>query len=103
MQIGVDATCWQNTRGYGRHARALLTALVNLDTNNHYTFFMDSTKNVSGLPNAAEIKVVQSSAPTAVAASANGHRSAADMWRMARAMSNANLDILVFPTIYTYV
>ena len=28
MRIGVDATCWHNRRGYGRHARALLRALV---------------------------------------------------------------------------
>lgn len=103
MRIGVDATCWQNMRGYGRHARALLTALVNLDTNNHYTFFMDSNKNVNGLPKAAKIKLVQASAPAAVSASAKGHRSVQDMWRMSRAMSSTSFDILVFPTIYTYV
>jgi glycosyltransferase involved in cell wall biosynthesis len=103
MKIGVDATCWQNTRGYGRHARALLTSLVNVDRDNQYTFFMDSDKNVNGLPKAASIKLVQASSPTAVAASANGHRSAADMWRMAHAMSSATLDVLLFPTIYTYV
>src|SRR5215831_7942076 len=42
MQIGVDATCWHNNRGYGRHARALLGALARLDTENRYTFFLDA-------------------------------------------------------------
>ena len=41
MRVGVDASCWSNPRGYGRHARALLTALVNLDEVNSYTFFVD--------------------------------------------------------------
>jgi glycosyltransferase involved in cell wall biosynthesis len=103
MRIGVDATCWQNTRGYGRHARSLLTALVQQDKENLYTFFMDSTENVEQLPPAAEITLVRASAPTAVAASANGHRSARDMWRMARAMSDASFNLLLFPTIYSYV
>jgi glycosyltransferase involved in cell wall biosynthesis len=103
MQIGVDATCWQNTRGYGRHARALLCTLVRLDTENHYTFFMDSTDNTEALPQEAECRLINTSAPTALAASSNGHRSARDMWRMSRAMSGANFDLLFFPTIYSYV
>jgi hypothetical protein len=39
MRIGVDATCWDNNRGYGRHSRALLRALVRLDQANRYTCF----------------------------------------------------------------
>ncbi len=103
MHIGVDATCWQNTRGYGRHARALLGALVKLDKENHYTFFMDSSENSEDLPPAVEQTMIHANAPTVVAASANGHRSPRDMWRMARAMSGAALDLLFFPTIYSYV
>lgn len=103
LHIGVDATCWQNKRGYGRHARALLGALVNYDTHNRYTFFMDSTENSDTLPAAAEVEFVQAGSPTSVAASANGHRSAQDMWRMSRALSRAKVNILLFPTIYSYV
>ncbi len=103
MYIGVDATCWQNTRGYGRHARALLSTLVNLDIENRYAFFMDSDENAESLPAAAELKIVRADAPTTVAASANGHRSARDMWRMSRTMSRTKLDVLLFPTIYSYV
>jgi glycosyltransferase involved in cell wall biosynthesis len=103
MHIGVDATCWENMRGYGRHARALLGALVKLDKKNHYTFFMDSSENSWDLPPAVERKTIHSNAPTVVAASANGHRSPRDMWRMARAMSVPAFDLLLFPTIYSYV
>jgi glycosyltransferase involved in cell wall biosynthesis len=103
MRIGVDATCWQNTRGYGRHARALLSALVRLDPENQYTFFTDSTENLGTIPPEAEVRLVHSTAPTAVAASANGRRSTGDLWRMSRAMSDPTLDLLLFPTIYSYL
>jgi glycosyltransferase involved in cell wall biosynthesis len=103
MRVGVDATCWQNTRGYGRHARALLSTLVRLDVENRYTFFMDSRQGSETVPAEAELRVVRTSAPAAVAASSNGHRSLRDIWRMIRAMSDPTFDILLFPTVYSYV
>jgi glycosyltransferase involved in cell wall biosynthesis len=103
MRIGVDATCWQNNRGYGRHARALLSALVRLDSENRYVFFLDEADAVEALPPQAEVRVSLAAAPTVIAASANGHRSFTDMWRMSRALSDPSLDLLLFPTIYSYV
>jgi len=103
MRIGVDATCWQNNRGYGRHARALLSALTRLDTENRYTFFLDAPEGTEALPPRAEARFVRAVAPATVAASANGHRSLGDMWQMSRALSDPDLDLLLFPTIYSYV
>ena len=103
MRIGVDATCWQNMRGYGRYARSLLTALVRLDKDNQYTFFIDSDENIDTFPPEAKAHLVRASAPTTLAASSDGHRSARDMWRMSREMSRARLDLLLFPTMYSYL
>jgi glycosyltransferase involved in cell wall biosynthesis len=103
MRIGVDATCWQNDRGYGRQGRGLLKALVPLDEGNHYVFFMDSNENWQTVPPEAEVRMVLASSPTAVAASANGYRSPRDLWRMGRAMSGREFDLLLFPTVYSYV
>lgn len=103
MRIGVDATCWQNLRGYGRHARGLLGALLRVDRGNHYVLFVDSTENLVTVPAEAEVRVVANSRPTNLAASANGHRSVRDLWKMGRAMSAPDLDLLLFPTIYSYV
>jgi glycosyltransferase involved in cell wall biosynthesis len=103
MRIGVDATCWQNNRGYGRYARCLLSALIRLDADNRYTLFLDSPEQEDNLPRAAEVRTVRTGAPTAIAASANGHRSARDIWRMSRAMSDPSLDLLLFPTVYSYI
>jgi glycosyltransferase involved in cell wall biosynthesis len=103
MHIGVDATCWQNRRGYGRHARALLRALVRTDAANQYTFCLDSTEQTESLPPEADIKWVRTSIPTAQAASYDGHRAARDLWRMSRALATREFDLLLFPTIYSYV
>jgi glycosyltransferase involved in cell wall biosynthesis len=101
--IGVDATCWNNIRGYGRHARCLLKSLVRLDTKSRYTLFVDSPLAMDDLPAEAEVCRVNCSAPTVVAASSSSHRSVKDMWRVSRAMSDSRFDLLLFPTIYSYV
>ena len=103
MRIGVDATCWENTRGYGRHARALLTALVTLDRDNDYVFVLDAPPAAAPLPRGATARLVRAGAPTALAASSRGHRAAGDMWRMSRALSSRDFDVVLFPTIYSYV
>jgi glycosyltransferase involved in cell wall biosynthesis len=102
MRIGVDASCWQNNRGYGRHARALLSELARLDEGNHYTFFLDSTERIETLPSRIEPRIARASSPAAVAAASDGRRSIRDLLRMSRAMSDSRFDLLLFPTIYSY-
>jgi glycosyltransferase involved in cell wall biosynthesis len=103
MRIGVDATCWHNRRGYGRHARALLRTLVDRDRSNQYTLFLDSNAAAEPLPARCQAHLLESAVPTVQAASANGRRSLSDMWRMSRALSASQFDVLLFPTIYSYV
>jgi glycosyltransferase involved in cell wall biosynthesis len=103
MRIAVDATCWHNRRGYGRHARALLRSLAALDRSNRYTLFLDSKEAAEPTPPQCEVRVLRTSVPTVQAASAKGRRSLADMWRMSRALSAPEFDLLLFPTVYSYV
>ena len=103
MRVGIDATCWHNMRGYGRHARGLLSTLVRTDQSNRYIFVLDSEENVGMLPVEAEIRLIRNSLPTAIATSADGHRSIVDMWKMSRALSAREFDVLLFPTVYSYV
>ena len=103
MRIGVDGTCWTNTRGYGRHARALLRALVRLQDPARYTFVVDSPDVEPMLPEGAAARVVTTSRSTTAAAAADGHRSARDLWRIGRALSTVDVDVLLFPTVYSYV
>src|SRR5437868_15155127 len=103
MRIGVDATCWNNNRGYGRYVRSLLSNLVRLDNRNQYTFLIDTPNSGEPFPTQAEVRHVSASAPTVEAASAQGHRSIRDMWRMSRAVSDRGFDLVFFPTVYSYV
>ncbi len=103
MRVGVDATCWTNLRGYGRHARALLGTLARIDRNAEYVFFMDAQPLNGSAPAHGEVRQVGTSVSTALAASANGHRSLRDMWRMSQALAAEDFDVLLFPTIYSYV
>jgi glycosyltransferase involved in cell wall biosynthesis len=101
--VGVDATCWMLGRGFGRHARCLLRALVEVDGRNRYTFFVDSPETVPLLPTGVDVRLVSAAAPTIVAASARGHRRLRDMAAMSQAISRARLDVVLFPTLYSYV
>jgi glycosyltransferase involved in cell wall biosynthesis len=49
------------------------------------------------------VRMIASGEATATAAAANGSRSLGDMWMTGRAMSQADLDVLLFPTIYSFV
>jgi len=103
MRIGVDATSTSNSRGYGRHARSLIDALLRQDTENRYTLVTDEPESVGNLPIGAEILTVRTDMPTSIAAAAGGRRSLGDMIRMSRALSDRTFDLLLFPTVYSYV
>jgi glycosyltransferase involved in cell wall biosynthesis len=103
VRIGIDATCWGNRRGYGRHVRALLTAAVAADRRNRYRFYMDTDPGEGDLPAGIEVVRVGTSAPTVRAARSGGRRRAADLWSISRALSSPDLDCLLFPTVYSYV
>ncbi len=104
MRIGVDATCWTNRRGYGRFARALLTAAIARDPAREYVFFTDDESAEFPYPRSSvEVVRVRSSKPTVKAAAADGSRSLGDMWAMSRALGAAKVDVLFFPSVYSFV
>ena len=74
-----------NKRGYGRHARALLSALVASDVNRRYVFVMDQTPDINSIPDRVTIRQVRTSEPTIIAASAQSRRSIGDIIKMGRA------------------
>ncbi len=113
--IAVEATAWQNQRGYGRHIRALFSALVGLAREHRYTFLVDSIGQDNPIwpdsfksldnpyPQDVDIRLVHSSKPATIAASAQSRRSFVDMFRMSLALSGPQFDLILFPTIYSFV
>ena len=103
MKVGVDATSWTNRRGYGRFARNAVGRLVELDTDSRYTLFIDEpSAREAELPAAAVVCAVQVSRAPSEAASAQSYRPLADVFRLSRAASRAHLDVMLFPSIYTW-
>ena len=99
----MDATSWSNRRGYGRYTRALLTAAVAFDRVNEYTFFIDREPSEFPLPAGVEVCRISTRVATTEAATAKSHRSLSDMWSVAATIRRASVDVIYFPTDYTYV
>lgn len=102
MRIAVEATCWHNRRGYGRHARALLSALV-AESQYDYTFITDGDARQIELPRRVDVVSVDSGTPSSEALRAGGRRTLPAMWRMSRALSRPGFDAVLFPSIFSYV
>ncbi|MGQ0539522.1 MAG: glycosyltransferase family 4 protein [Gemmatimonadaceae bacterium] len=104
MRIGVDATCWANPRGYGRFARELLSAIVSEAPQHEFVCFADRRALESCALSGANVRRVEvplSASPT-IAAAANGHRTAADLLRLTRAVYRERPDLFFSPSVYTY-
>ncbi len=103
MRIGIDGGTWGNARGYGRFTRELLDALAKIDLRNSYTLFLDPFTATDGIPRNIEIITVPIHASPSRAASADGFRSPRDMWTFSRALAKTPIDVIFFPSVYTFV
>ena len=103
MKIGVDASCWGNKRGFGRFTRELLEALVRVDEENDYLFFIDSeTTGADDMPARVSRISAKTSQSQVEAASAEGRRSVKDLWAMSREVYRYKIDLFFFPAVYSY-
>ena len=104
MRIGIDATCWANTRGYGRYTRELVEAMVSEGREHQFLCFLDELSAAGfrlSAPNLTTVVVDQVKAPT-LAASSGSRRSVRDMLRLTSAVRRARPDVFFSPSVYTY-
>ncbi|MDX6409506.1 MAG: hypothetical protein QOE13_2577 [Gaiellaceae bacterium] len=102
LKIGVDATSWENPRGYGRFARNVIRRLVELDNTTTVRLYIDEvTAATADLPDGAEVRLVPLS-QSAVEARADSSRRVVDLIRLARAVRRKEVDAFFFPSDYTY-
>jgi len=103
-RIGIDAACWSNDRGYGRFAREISRALVELAPEHEFLAVGDAATladapvvaaNLLGVP-------VELGASPARAAAAAGYRTARDLLRLSRAVWRLRPDVFFFPSVYSY-
>lgn len=103
MRIGIDTTCWINARGYGRFTREILKAMVAGHSAHEYVFITDSvTYPQCRFPEGVRVVNVPVKDAAANAASYSGHRPIQDIYNMGRIVSKEPLDILFYPSVYTY-
>lgn len=103
MRIGVDATCRDNKRGFGRFTNELLDALLEVDTTNEYLFFVDGERG-NGDALSARVRTIAAKTEFSPveAASADGRRSIKDLWAMSREVLRHKMDVFFFPAVYSY-
>ena len=99
MRVGVDATSWDNRRGYGRFTRAAVGALVELDAGASYVLYVGA-----GGPGAHPLPSRAEERPVALSEGAgNGSsRSPGDLFRLARSVRADTLDAFLFTSPYTW-
>jgi glycosyltransferase involved in cell wall biosynthesis len=99
MRIGIDASTWDNRRGFGRFTRELVSAMLQLPTAHRFVLFFD------GAPpphlNAECVPVTQQR-PVTESAVAEGSRSARDLLRFTSAVARRKLDVLFYPAVYSW-
>ncbi len=102
LRIGLDGTCLGSGRGYGRFLRELLPPLLARAASHELVLFVDAATAASvALPD-MPVRLLSTRESQSRAASARGHRSLADLWRMGRGVAAERLDAFYFPSLYSY-
>jgi len=103
LTIGVDLSCWTNQRGYGRYTRNVVRALLDCDGPHQFVGFVDAATAVNGgIPDGFPVVSVNQSEPPSQAANAFGRRGIRDIGRMSRAVARSGVDLMFFPSSYSY-
>lgn len=103
VRIGVDATTWNNDRGFGRFTRELLIALAARNGRFRYTLVFDELPRPEW-PVPAGVEVMSLNAGKGLNAAAVGAsaRSPSYLWTMGQQVRRGNFDLFFFPAVYSY-
>lgn len=102
MNIGIDATCWQNQRGFGRFTRELLTALFAIESTHRFYLFVDQEHDDEMTWSHVEYVQVYPYRPLTESAVNKGSRKISDMIQFYNTVSNCTLDLMFFPAVYSW-
>ncbi|MBU3261789.1 glycosyltransferase family 4 protein [Roseovarius sp. PS-C2] len=101
LHIGVDASSWENERGFGRFTRNLIPALAARDGEFRYTLLFDQPPT-RPVPDGVDIVVAGSEKSMSEASSGAAARGGADLWTMAKAARRLDCDLFFYPAVYSY-
>lgn len=101
MHVGIDATSWDNERGFGRFTRSLVSALAARDTGFRYTLLFDRAPE-RPVPDSVEISIAGARQSMSEASSGAKARGGADMLTLSRAAKGLGADLFFFPAHYSF-
>ncbi len=101
IHIGIDASAWENERGFGRFTRSLVGALAGRRTGFRYTLLFD-TPPTRPVPEGVAVQVAGAGRSMAEAATGTGARGGADMRTLGRAAAGLRADVFFFPAHYSF-
>ncbi|NOD78584.1 MULTISPECIES: glycosyltransferase family 1 protein [unclassified Ruegeria] len=99
--ITIDATSWENERGFGRFTRNLIVALAARDSGFRYTLLFDQ-EPTRPVPDGVKTLVAGSDTSMSEASSGAKARGGADLMTMARAARRIECDVFFYPAVYSY-
>lgn len=101
IHVGIDASAWENERGFGRFIRNLVTALAARDSEIRYTLLFDQAPT-RPVPANVDVVIAGSDKTMAEASSGTSARGSADLMTMARAAARLDADVFFYPAVYSY-
>jgi len=101
IHVGIDASAWDNERGFGRFTRSLVEALAGRRTGFRYTLIFDRTPE-RPVPAGVATVVAGAKRTMAEASSGKGARAGADMLTLSRAAAGLGADLLFWPASYSF-
>ncbi len=101
MHVGIDASAWDNERGFGRFTRSLVAALAARDEGFRYTLLFDRAPE-RPVPEGVASIIAGARRSMSEAASGTGARAGADMLALSRAAGRLDCDLFFFPASYSF-
>ncbi|MEV8466968.1 glycosyltransferase family 1 protein [Fluviibacterium sp. DFM31] len=101
MQIAVDASPWENERGFGRFTRDLIAALAARDSGMRYTLLFDQPPT-RPVPENVVVVIAGAGQTMSEAATGTSARHSATLATMARAARGLTADVFFYPAVYSY-
>lgn len=101
IHVGIDASAWDNERGFGRFTRSLVEALAARRTGFRYTLIFDRAPE-RPVPGGVAVLIAGAKRTMAEASSGKGARAGADMLTLSRAAAGLGADLLFWPASYSF-
>ena len=101
MHVAIDASSWENERGFGRFTRSLVGALAARETGFEYSLLFDQAP-MRAVPDNVGVVVAGARQSIADAATGKGVRQGGHMLSMMAAARRMKCDLFFYPAVYSY-